>query len=87
MESLFNEIAVLKPLKFLKKRPQHKNFLIKFAKFLRALSFTEHLWWLIFEMSIPHNFDNDILSVLISCYLSLTIFLSSKIYFRQLLLI
>ena len=34
--SLFNEVADQKACNFIKKRPQRKCFLVKFAKFLRA---------------------------------------------------
>ena len=41
-----NEVAGIQPSNFIKKRPQRRCFLVKFAKFLREPLFTEHLWWL-----------------------------------------
>ena len=36
LESLFNKVAGLTPRNFIKKRPQHKYFLVNFAKFLKT---------------------------------------------------
>ena len=36
---------------FIKKRLQHRLFHVKFAKFLRAPCFTEHLQWLLLKVS------------------------------------
>ena len=36
---------------FIKKRPQHRIFPVKFAKFLRAPCLTEHLQWLLLKVS------------------------------------
>ena len=36
LESLFNKVARLKTCNFIKKRPQHRCFLVKLAKFLRT---------------------------------------------------
>ena len=36
---------------FIKKRLQHRLFPVKFAKFLRAPCFTEHLQWLLLKVS------------------------------------
>ena len=44
LESVFNEVAGLKACNFVKKRLQHKYYLVKFGKFLRALSLTEQLF-------------------------------------------
>ena len=46
-ESLFNKVAGLRPVTLLKRRLWHKCFLVNFAKFLRILFLTEHLWWLL----------------------------------------
>ena len=40
----FNEITGLSPATLLKKRLWHRCFPVNFAKFLRTLFFTEHLW-------------------------------------------
>ena len=44
LESVFNKVADLQAFKFVKKRLQHSSYLVKFAKILRALLFTEHLF-------------------------------------------
>ena len=44
LESVFNKVAGLQACKFVKKRLQHRCYLVKFAKFLRTLFFTEHLF-------------------------------------------
>ena len=45
LESLFfNKVADLRPATLLKKRLWHRCFPMDFAKFLKALFFTEHLW-------------------------------------------
>ena len=41
LESVLNKVA---GLHFVKKRLQRRCYLVKFAKFLRTLSFTEHLF-------------------------------------------
>ena len=46
LESLFNTVAGL-ACHFIKKRPQHRYFPMKFAKFLRTRFFVEHLRWLL----------------------------------------
>ena len=43
LESLFNNVTGLKASKFIKKRLQHRYFLVKFAKFLITF-FEEYLW-------------------------------------------
>ena len=43
----FNKVAGLRPATFLKKRFWHRCFPMIFAKFLRTLFLTEHLWWLL----------------------------------------
>ena len=48
-ESLFNTVKGLKACSFIKNSLQHRYFLVKLAKLLRTPSFTEHLWWLLFE--------------------------------------
>ena len=44
LESVFNKVAGLQAYNFVKKRLQHRCYLVKFAKFLRTLFFTEHLF-------------------------------------------
>ena len=62
LESPFNKVAGLKACNFIKKRLQHRCFLVKFAKFLRTLFFTKHLCQLLlflfealFESSLFNN--------------------------------
>ena len=43
----FNKVASLRPATLLKKRLWHRGVPVKFAKFLRTLILTEHLWWLL----------------------------------------
>ena len=45
----FNKVAGLRPATLLKKRLWHKCFHVNFAKFLRTLFLTEHLWWLLLK--------------------------------------
>ena len=40
----FNKFADPRPETLFKKRPWHRCFPVSFAKFLRAPSFTEHIW-------------------------------------------
>ena len=42
----------LKVCNFIKRRLQHRCFLVKFAKFLRTPFFTEHLRWLLLKLNI-----------------------------------
>ena len=42
----------LKAWNFIKRRLQHRCFLVKFAKFLRTPFFTEHLRWLLLKLNI-----------------------------------
>ena len=51
LESLFNKYAGLKACNFVEKRLQHRCFPVKFAKFLRTPFFTEHIRWLLLEIS------------------------------------
>ena len=44
LETLLNKVADPQTCKFTKKRLQYRCFPVKFAKFLRAAFFTEHLW-------------------------------------------
>ena len=44
LESVFNKVAGLQACNFVKKRLQQRCNLVKFAKFLRILFFTEHLF-------------------------------------------
>ena len=56
-ESIFNKVPALRPATLLKKRFWHRCLLkkrfwhrcfpVNFAKFLRTLFLTEHLWWLL----------------------------------------
>ena len=43
LESLFIKVAGPQACNFIKKRLQHRFFPVKFAKFLRTPSFTEHI--------------------------------------------
>ena len=47
----FNKYAGLKACNFIKKRLQHRFFPVKFAKILRTPFFTEHVRWLLLEIS------------------------------------
>ena len=47
----FDKYAGLKACNFIKKRLQHTFFPVKFAKFLRTPFFTEHVLWLLLEIS------------------------------------
>ena len=49
---LFNEVAGLRAVTLLKKRPWHRCFPVNFSKFLRKLSVTEHLWWLLLKTPV-----------------------------------
>ena len=51
LKSLFNKVADLKAYNFIKRKLQHRRFPVKFAKFLRTPFFTEHIRWLILEIS------------------------------------
>ena len=42
LESLFNKVAGLNACNFIKKRLHYSYFPVKFAKFLRTPSYTEH---------------------------------------------
>ena len=42
--SFFNKVADLRPATLFKKMHWHRCFPMDFAKFLRTLFFTEHLW-------------------------------------------
>ena len=44
LESIFSKVAGLQACNFVKKRLQHTCYLVKFAKLLRTLFFTEHLF-------------------------------------------
>ena len=46
----------MKACKFIKKRLQHRFFPVKFAKFLRTPFFTEHVRWLLLEISHELSF-------------------------------
>ena len=46
-----NKVAGLRPTTLLKKGLWHKCFTVNFAKFLRAPFFTEHLRWLLLNLS------------------------------------
>ena len=50
LESLLNKVADLKARNFIKKKLEHRCFPVKYAKFFRTPSFTEHLRWLLLEM-------------------------------------
>ena len=45
--SLFNKALGLQSCDFIKRRLQHRCFLVNIPKFLRTSFFTEHLWWLL----------------------------------------
>ena len=46
-DSLFHKVAGFQACYFIKKRLQHRYFPVKFPKFLRMPSFTEHIRWLL----------------------------------------
>ena len=53
-QSLFlNKVAGLRSATLLKKRPWHRCFPVKIAKFLRTPSFTEHRWRLLLKVIFP----------------------------------
>ena len=45
------EALGFKPATLLKERLWHRCFLVNFVKFLRTPFFTEHLWWLLLDLS------------------------------------
>ena len=45
LESPFKNVTAPEACNFIKKNLQHRYFPVKFAKFLRAPFFTEHLRW------------------------------------------
>ena len=47
----FNKVADLRPATLLKLRLWHRCFSLNFAKFLRAPSFIELLWWLLLTIN------------------------------------
>ena len=49
LESVFNKVASLQADCFIKKRLQHRYFLVDFAKFLKTPFFTKHLQWLLLK--------------------------------------
>ena len=48
--SLSNKVADLKVGNFIKKRLQHRCFLVNIAKFLKTAFFIEHFWWLVLSV-------------------------------------
>ena len=57
----FNKVASLRPATLFKKRLWHRCFPVNFAKFLKTLFFTEHLWWLLLNhlaISSSNNLKN-----------------------------
>ena len=57
VQSVFNKVAGLQAYNFVKKRLQHRCYLAKFAKFLRTLFFTEHLFTVTASVSPGENFS------------------------------
>ena len=49
---LFNKVPGLKTVTVLKKRFWYRCFPVNFLKFLKALSITEHLWWLLLKTPV-----------------------------------
>ena len=47
LESLFKKVAGLEARKSIKRRLQHRRFLVNIAKFLTTVFSIEHLWWLL----------------------------------------
>ena len=47
IESPFNKVTWLKGCNFIKKRLQHRCFLVNITKFLRTQFLTEHIQWLL----------------------------------------
>ena len=67
LESLFDKVAgiqAFRPSTLLKKRLQHRCFPVKFAKFLRTTSFTEHLLWLLLDYIGERTMEQKILEKL-----------------------
>ena len=57
LESLFKEASGPQACKLVKKK--HRYFPVKFARFSRALFFTEHLHCLVFTISNSNNIFKD----------------------------
>ena len=49
---LFNEVAGLRTATSLENRFWYRCFPVNFSKFLRTLSITEHLWWLLLKTPV-----------------------------------
>ena len=45
------EALGFRPVTLLKERFWHRCFFVNFTKFLKTLFFTEHLWWLLLDLS------------------------------------
>ena len=52
LESLFNIVSGLQACNFIKKRLQHRCFLVNIANFLRTVFFVENLRWLLLVLCI-----------------------------------
>ena len=59
LKSLFDRVTGLQAGNFIKKRLQHECFPARFAKFLRAPFFTEHLRW----QAASEVFCNDFVDI------------------------
>ena len=59
LEYLFKKASGRQVCKFIKKRPSHRYFPVEFARFSKALSFTEPLQWLVFKISNSINLLKD----------------------------
>ena len=51
VRDFLNKVTSLWPATLFKKRLSHRSFPVNFAKFLRRPFFTEHLWWLLLNVT------------------------------------
>ena len=65
-ESLFNKVAGPQACNFIKMRLQYSCFPVKFAKFLRTPSFTEHLQWLLLWFKQQNNLIFSVITITFS---------------------
>ena len=54
LESHFNKVAALKACNFIKKRLQHRCFLVNIAKFIRTAFCMKHIRWLLLFLKDIH---------------------------------
>ena len=72
-ESLFNEVAGLRPAILLKRRLWQRCFPVNFANFLRIPFLTEHLRWLLLKLLI--SFLNSIKTDEIPYFMTMHLFI------------